>query len=80
MRIEERAVRRLAGVRVAVGNLWRRPRATGLDGPAAMFWVGDAAPLTCWEGDELEVGGRMWVVDRVQPGPGTTGHVVVREA
>ena len=44
-----------------------------------MFWVGDAPPLTCWEGDELEVGGRVWVVDRVQPATGTTGHVVVRE-
>ncbi len=80
MVIAERTVRRLSGVRVAAGNLWSRARRPGgAAEPSVQLFVGQAAPVRVWEGDQLDVDGHVWRVDAIEPGEGTTGRITVSQ-
>ena len=81
VRLEERAVHRVSGVRVASGNLWLRPRTEGAEAlPSAMVFVGQEPPVTLWEGDGLDVSGVPWRVRTIQLGTKTNGWLVLEPA
>lgn len=80
VRLEERAVRRLSGVRVAAGNLWVRSPVEGEPpAPSVQLWVGQQPPVRVWAGSTVEVAGARWRVVEVVHGPGTTGHLTLRQ-
>ena len=78
VRIEERTVRRLGEVRVAVGNVWRSSRAQGQPPePSALVFVGEEAPVRVWVGDEVLADGLSWRVLSIETGPRTTGQITL---
>ena len=81
IRILERAVRRLSGVRVGVLNLWARDYedAAGVarHGPTARLAIGqDGTTHVVGAGSVVRVAGVPWTAVEVVPGTGATGHVV----